>query len=32
MNRCLQCRKWYEPAKDSSEKEINPTYCEDCLK
>jgi hypothetical protein len=31
MNKCKMCNTWYEVAKDSEGKEINPTFCESCL-
>lgn len=32
MTKCWLCKTWYEPAKDNNGKDINPTFCEVCLR
>ena len=31
MNKCLLCKTWYEPAKDSYGHILNASFCEPCL-
>jgi hypothetical protein len=31
MNKCISCKTWFEPAKDSNGKVINEHFCQTCL-